>query len=138
VLAVDDDPDGLEVVKAALTAAGAEVRIASTAAGAMRAWSDAPSDVLLCDLAMPDMDGFQLLHRIRSLDAAEGRMTAAVALTAYTSDDYRQRCLAAGFQAHVGKPYTIDELTNALIAALAQVQSQGTVPRTAGHEGSRW
>ncbi len=55
-----------------------------------------------------------------------------VALTAYTSDDYRERCLAAGFDAHIGKPYTINELTNALIAALAQVQSRTTVNGTAG------
>jgi CheY-like chemotaxis protein len=137
VLAVDDDPDSLEVVKAALTAAGAEMRIASTAGEAISAWQAEPGDVLLCDLAMPDMDGFQLLSRIQALDAAAGRSAAAaVALTAYTSDDYRQRCLAAGFHGHVGKPYTITDLTNAIIAALAQVHPQPTRQPSAGHEAA--
>ena len=131
VLAVDDDPDGLEVVRAALTLAGAEVSTASTASDAIRAWERAPSDVLLCDLAMPDMDGFQVLNRIRGLDAAAGRLTAAVALTAYTSDEHRIRCLAAGFHAHVGKPYKLDDLSLALGAALAEVRSQPGFARPA-------
>ncbi|MEP7308101.1 MAG: ATP-binding protein [Acidobacteriota bacterium] len=124
VLAVDDDPDSLEVVRAALTLAGAEVRTASSASDAIRAWEHDPSDALLCDLAMPDMDGFQVLNRIRGLDAAAGRVTAAVALTAYTSDEQRIRCLSAGFHAHVGKPYKFDDLAIALGAALAQVRPQ--------------
>ncbi len=122
ILAVDDDPDSLEVVRAALTLSGAEVRTASSAREAIGAWEVDPGDVLLCDLAMPDMDGFQVLNRIRGLDAASGRATAAIALTAYTSDEYRARCLSAGFHAHVGKPYELHDLTIALGAALAQVR----------------
>jgi len=124
VLAVDDDPDSLEVVRAALTLAGAEVRTASSASDAIRAWEHDPGEALLCDLAMPEMDGFQVLNRIRGLDAAAGRVTAAVALTAYTSDEQRIRCLAAGFHAHVGKPYKFEDLSTALGAALTQVRSR--------------
>ena len=137
VLAVDDDPDSLEVVRAALTLAGAEVRTASTAGDAIRAWEHDPSDALLCDLAMPDMDGFQVLNRIRSLDAAAGRVTAAVALTAYTSDEHRIRCLSAGFHAHVGKPYKLDDLSIALGAALAQVRSRPAAAQRAARGAGR-
>jgi signal transduction histidine kinase/ActR/RegA family two-component response regulator len=137
VLAVDDDPDSLEVVRAALTLAGAEVRTASTAGDAIRAWEHDPSDALLCDLAMPDMDGFQVLKRIRSLDAAAGRVTAAVALTAYTSDEHRIRCLSAGFHAHVGKPYKLDDLSIALGAALAQVRSRPAAAQRAARGAGR-
>ncbi len=104
--------------------AGADVRTASSAREAISAWELEPGDALLCDLAMPDMDGFQVLNRIRGLDAAAGRETAAIALTAYTSEEYRVRCLAAGFHAHVGKPYKLDDLSIALGSALAQVRAR--------------
>ena len=137
ILAVDDDPDSLEVVRAALTLAGAEVTTAASASAAIRAWELNPSDVLLCDLAMPDMDGFQVLSRIRGLDALAGRMTAAIALTAYVSDETQTRCLSAGFHAHVGKPYQFHDLTAALNGALAQVRARTPAPhgadRAAGH-----
>jgi signal transduction histidine kinase/ActR/RegA family two-component response regulator len=131
ILAVDDDPDSLEVVRAALTLAGADVTTASSASAAIRAWELNPSDVLLCDLAMPDMDGFQVLSRIRGLDAMADRMTAAIALTAHTSDETQTRCLSAGFHAHVGKPYQLDDLTTALSGALAQVRARRPAPRAA-------
>lgn len=124
ILAVDDDSDSLEVVRAALALSGAEVRTATSASEAIRAWELDPSDALLCDLAMPDMDGFQVLTRIRRLDALSGRVTAAIAVTAYTSDDHRARCLSAGFHAHVGKPYELNDLTLAVSTALSQVRSR--------------
>jgi len=136
ILAVDDDPDSLEVVRAALTLAGAEVTTASSASEAIGAWEVDPSDILLCDLAMPDMDGFQVLNRIRRLDAASGRATAAIALTAYASDEHRARCLSAGFHAHVAKPYKIDELTIALSTALAHAQSRSAAPFTGSRTAS--
>ena len=104
------------MVRAALTLGGADVRTASSASDAIRAWEHDPSDALLCDLAMPDMDGFQLLNRI-AVRCRGGRVTAAVALTAYTSDEQRIRCLSAGFQAHVGKPYKLDDLSIARCGA---------------------
>ena len=136
ILAVDDDADGLEVVRAALTAGGAEVATAASAMEAIRLWERTPCDLLLCDLAMPDMDGFQVLNRIRDLDAAAGRVTAAVALTAYTSDDFRLRCLSAGFHAHVGKPYRLNDLTQALNTALAEARIPSPAPRAAGNARS--
>jgi signal transduction histidine kinase/ActR/RegA family two-component response regulator len=129
VLAVDDDPDSLEVVRTALTMVGATVRTASSAREAISAWENEPGDALLCDLAMPDLDGFQVLKRIRGLDAAAGRETAAIALTAYTSEEYRLRCLSAGFHAHVGKPYKLDDLSIALGSALDQVRARPAGPR---------
>jgi signal transduction histidine kinase/ActR/RegA family two-component response regulator len=130
ILAVDDDSDSLELVRAALALSGAEVRTATSASEAIRAWELDPSDALLCDLAMPDMDGFQVLTRIRRLDAQSGRVTAAIAVTAYTSDDHRARCLSAGFHAHVGKPYELNDLTLAVSAALSQVRSRPSATDT--------
>jgi signal transduction histidine kinase/CheY-like chemotaxis protein len=130
VLAVDDDPDGLEIVKAVLTAAGANVQVVASGHAAIAAWTRDPCDVLLCDLAMPDMDGFQVLSCVNGLDVTSGRRTAAIALTAYTTDEYLKRCKAAGFHARVGKPFDTSELTDAIRAALAQIDTgPGGAPR---------
>jgi signal transduction histidine kinase/ActR/RegA family two-component response regulator len=128
ILAVDDDPDSLEILMTTLTAAGADVRVAASGDDAIREWTRSPGDVLVCDLAMPAMDGFQVLHHIRSLDTASGRSTAAVALTAYASDQFRDRCLSAGFHGHVGKPCDSGELLRAVTAARALVKSQKAAP----------
>ena len=80
------------------------MRTVASGAEAIDLWRRAPSDIVLCDLAMPQMDGFDVLKQIRQLDAAAGRTTPVIAVSAYASDEYRERCLRAGFQAHLAKP----------------------------------
>jgi CheY-like chemotaxis protein len=75
--------------------------------------------VLLCDLAMPGIDGFEVLRRIRALDARAGRVTPALAVTAYASEDYRARCTREGFTGHLAKPYNIVDVVRAVAAAIA-------------------
>jgi signal transduction histidine kinase len=75
VLAVDDNPDALQILEASLNQAGASVRTASSGDEALAMWREASADVLLCDLAMPHMSGFQVLWRIRDLDRESGRVT---------------------------------------------------------------
>jgi signal transduction histidine kinase/CheY-like chemotaxis protein len=120
VLAVDDNADALEIITMALTDAGATVRTAASGPEAIELWRRAPSDIVLCDLAMPQMDGFQVLKQIRQLDAATGRTTPVIAVSAYASDEYRDRCLRAGFQAHLAKPNKPADLIRAIAAALAK------------------
>lgn len=137
ILVVDDDVDGLEIVKTVLSASGADVRTVPSGREAIAAWTDRPSDALLCDLAMPDMDGFQVLSLVRDLDAGSGHRTAAIALTAFATDEYRERCRSAGFDAQVGKPFDTYELTVAILATLARVQpgrSQALVGRPVNEE----
>ena len=119
VMVVDDNADALEVLGHALERAGAEVRLERSADAAVAEWPAWPTDVLLCDLAMPGLDGFELLRRIRAIDAAAGRSTPALAVTAYASEDYRIRCLRAGFAGHVAKPYNIADIVRAVAAAAA-------------------
>jgi signal transduction histidine kinase/ActR/RegA family two-component response regulator len=118
VLVVDDNPDALDILATALAAAGAEVRTASSGAAAIRAWGDHPPDVLLCDLAMPGMDGFDLLANVRRLDATAERDTPAIAVTAHATAEHRRRTAEAGFVAHVNKPYRIAELVRTVRSAL--------------------
>ena len=120
MLAVDDNADALEIVTVALTDAGATVRTAASGAEAIDLWRRAPSDIVLCDLAMPQMDGFDVLKQIRQLDAAPGRTTPVIAVSVYASDEYRDRCLHAGFQAHLAKPTRPVDLIRAIAAALAK------------------
>ena len=117
VLAVDDNLDALDVAAAALSEVGAHVRQALCADDAITLWQLAPSDVVLCDLAMPSADGFELLRRLRRTDAA-GERVPAIAVTAYASEHYRQSCLDAGFQAHVAKPYDTVELIKTVALAV--------------------
>jgi signal transduction histidine kinase/CheY-like chemotaxis protein len=117
VLAVDDNADALDVLVASLAAAGAHVRVVSSGDEAVREWSRDPADVLVCDLAMPQMDGFEVLTAIQRLDALRNRATHAVALTAHASADYQERARAAGFLFHLAKPYDAGELLRAVSAA---------------------
>lgn len=118
VLAVDDNADALEVLTASLARSGAIVRVAPTGADALRELDQEPFDVLVCDLAMPQMDGFELLKRIRSGATSHSRVIPAIALTAHASEDYRSKTHAAGFLRHISKPYHPAELANAISAAL--------------------
>ena len=118
VLAVDDNADALDVLAVGLRAAGATVRTATSGEAALEAWEDAPPDILLCDLAMPEMDGFDVLARIRELEGERDRHTAAIAVSAHATQEHRRRSIAAGFAGHVAKPYQISDLVRAVSAAL--------------------
>jgi CheY-like chemotaxis protein/two-component sensor histidine kinase len=118
VLVVDDQPDARELLSMVLERAGAEVLTADSAAAALEALRRTRLNVLVSDIGMPDEDGFHLIGRVRSLPSAEGGATPAVALTAYATEEDRQRSLAAGFEDHLPKPVEPAELV-AIVARLA-------------------
>ncbi len=121
VLAVDDNADTLEVLQVQLTATGAEVHTASSGMDALEIWRQQPHDVLLCDLAMPGMSGFDLVAQIRDIDRQAGRVTPAIAVTAHASEEQVALSVQAGFQAHVAKPFHREQLVRAIIAARGRV-----------------
>ena len=121
VLAVDDNADSLEVLKAILAEAGANFAVAGSGVEALQVWRERPSDVVLCDLAMPGMSGFQLLERIRELDRQAGRVTPAIAVTAHASEEQIARSAQAGFQNHVAKPFNSSQLVRAIYSARMRV-----------------
>lgn len=118
VLAVDDNADALDLLSTLLVSNGADVRVAAGGAKALREWGREPADVLICDLAMPHVDGFDVLRGIRQLDVANGRVSAAIALTAHASTDYQVRAHDAGFDGHLAKPYEVTELVRSILVAL--------------------
>jgi hypothetical protein len=117
VLVVDDHADGREIAERVLRDAGADVASAMDAASAMSLVDARTFDVLVCDIAMPDEDGYSLIRKLRSRTDAEGGRIPAVALTAYARGEDRKRSLLAGFQGHIAKPAEPTELL-ALIGSL--------------------
>jgi CheY-like chemotaxis protein len=104
VLIVDDDPDAREVVAAILRHYGASVIVATSVSTALVALRREQVDVLVADLGMPIEDGYDLIRHVRSSEVDKIARLPAAALTAYTTEEDRDRVLAAGFQFHLAKP----------------------------------
>jgi CheY-like chemotaxis protein len=119
VLAVDDERDALGLVSEVLEAAGARVTTAQSAGEALAALDNGVPDVIVADLGMPQIDGFQFIHRVRRHANPRVREIPAAALTAYARSDDRMKALRAGFQIHLAKPIDPAELVTTL-AALAK------------------
>jgi CheY-like chemotaxis protein len=75
-------------------------------------------DVLLCDIAMPEEDGYTVMRKVRSLPPDKGGAIPAIALTAYGRTEDRMRALYAGFQMHIAKPVEPDELTVVILSLI--------------------
>jgi CheY-like chemotaxis protein len=113
VLVVDDDAETLQILTLALSAFGAEARPAASAAAALEEISRASPDVLISDIGMPGVDGFELMERVRALDAfAE---LPAIALTAYAGAEDGARAIQAGFDERAVKPADLPELVSTIL-----------------------
>ena len=78
------------------------------------------SDILISDIGLPGVDGYQLMERVRQREATAGGGIAAVALTAFARSEDRTRALLAGYQAHLTKPIELNELV-ATVASFAEL-----------------
>jgi signal transduction histidine kinase len=117
VLLVEDDADARTLVATVLQRRGARVITAATATEAFDELGREVPDVLLSDIAMPDIDGYELIHRVRA--TVDWAHLPAAALTAFVTASDRGKALIAGFDTHVPKPVEPAELT-AVVAALAR------------------
>jgi signal transduction histidine kinase len=111
ILVVDDSKDTREVISAGMLAMGLEVKDAGSAAAAMDLLQSFQPDILVCDIAMPEEDGYSLIRRVRTLGSAQGGAVPAVALTACAGAEDRRRALEAGFNEHLAKPIDWDSLS---------------------------
>ena len=116
VLVAEDDADSAAALTAILRLHGCDTRTATTASECLRMTGEWPTDVLLCDVGLPDDDGFGLLRRLRLLP--EGAGIPAIALTAYARPEDRARALAAGFRAHLSKPFEPGRLLREISSAV--------------------
>jgi CheY-like chemotaxis protein len=115
ILAVDDHPVNREVVARQLARLGYLADTAASGAEALRMWQSARYGLVVTDLHMPDLDGFELARRIRAAETREGRKRAPiVALTAATGADEVAGCYAAGMDAVLAKPLPLRGLAEAM------------------------
>jgi CheY-like chemotaxis protein len=111
VLIVDDDTDALELLRTVLETAGATVVEASSGVRALSRLRRKTVDVVLTDIGMPGMDGYELIRRIRNLPSASSGVPAA-AVTGYARSQDRVTVLERGFQAHIAKPFVQSEVVS--------------------------
>jgi PAS domain S-box-containing protein len=123
VLVIDDELDARNLLKRLLESAGAVVYLASSAEQGMEQLLTQSVDILICDIGMPDVDGYSLMGRIRALDDGQKSEVAAVALTAYARLEDRTEAMRAGFQNHLPKPVEPAELL-AVVHSLANPRSK--------------
>jgi len=109
VLVIEDDQDTRDLIRRLLESHRAFVVVAATAPEALEVLERDRPDMIVSDIGLPDVDGYELIRRIRGLDDALAQ-TPAVALTAFARFEDRTRALAAGFNAHVAKPVEPSEL----------------------------
>ncbi|HEU4890752.1 MAG TPA: PAS domain S-box protein [Vicinamibacterales bacterium] len=126
VLVVEDEPDTREFLKRLLESHGAAVAVAVSADEALAALRDELPDVLVSDIGLPDVDGYELINRIRTGSPGEGSMIPAIALTAYARPEDRARALRSGYQTHLAKPVEPAELVMTIASFSSLTQRRRT------------
>lgn len=119
ILVVDDEDDSLEVARYILDFYGANVLVASTGEQALEVIKTTIPRFIISDLSMPQMDGWELLRKLRSQDTT--RDIPVIALTAHAMKGDNERALAAGFQNYLTKPLTADTFIHELLRLLMDI-----------------
>lgn len=122
-LVVDDEPDNVGVVVKLLTLLGGEVESAENGQEGLEHARAKQPDVILADLSMPVMSGWELLYQIRQ--DPHLKEIPVIALTAHAMSGDRERVLAAGFASYIAKPIDVPKFVPALVSLLKDLQ-----PRT--------
>ena len=118
LLLIEDNPTNQLVAKAMLERMQLTVDIVDNGPDALRAWRQRHYDILLVDIQLPGMDGYTIAEEIRRLESIGGQHTRLIALTANASADDRERCLSAGMDDFLAKPFTFEALQQTLAAHL--------------------
>ena len=110
ILLAEDNLINQRVAVSMLEKEGHQVDVAVNGREALTKWSNQSFDLILMDMQMPEMDGFQTTSAIRSAEAASNLHVPIIALTAHAISDYRERCLAAGMDDYISKPIRKSDL----------------------------
>ena len=116
ILVVDDSADIRQLIELWLKKAKATVRLVGSGREGLTEISKFKPDLILSDIGMPEMDGYEFINHVRNQADATGRTIPAAALTAYAKDEERARAIDAGFQLHISKPISNERLIEAVSA----------------------
>lgn len=136
VLLVEDNPVNQEVTRGLLEYCGCAVVVVGDGQEALDTWEQGDFDLILMDCQMPVMDGYTAARSLRERERQSGRApTAVIALTANSYPEDRQRCLAAGMNGFLCKPFSEEQLRALLDGWLAREEGGDGVPAPATLEG---
>jgi CheY-like chemotaxis protein len=124
ILVAEDNAINQKVLDLMLRSAGFEADIVSDGAQALQAQRSKPYDLILMDLQMPVMDGWEATHQIRQL---QERRAVIVAVTAEVLGGIRKRCLEAGMDDYLAKPFTREQLLNVVKGAYERLKASDTI-----------
>ncbi|MDX2098808.1 MAG: response regulator, partial [Leptolyngbyaceae cyanobacterium bins.59] len=119
ILVVDDEVDMRDLIVTILEETGAMVKVAASAAEALVAMTEFKPEMILSDVGMPDVNGYEFLRQVRCLPPEQGGRIPAIALTAYAGEVDQQQALTAGFQRHLAKPIEPEALVDAIVTLIA-------------------
>ncbi|MFC1764174.1 response regulator [Planctomycetota bacterium] len=122
ILLAEDGLVNQKVAKAILEQVGHQVQIANDGSEAVAAYEGQAFDLILMDVQMPAMDGFEATARIRAKEAESGQHVPIIAMTAHAMKGDRQRCLDAGMDGYLAKPIRAQDLYSTIEATLAQLK----------------
>ena len=117
ILVLDDDADALDLFAGSLRRMGADVRAASTAEGALAEAGSWRPDAVLCDLHLPNVDGYAFLARLRAIEGR--RVVPVIAVSASHPVVEREKALAAGFVDYLAKPARVADMVAAVTRVIA-------------------
>ena len=120
VLVVDDVPDVTEMIELLLKHAGYDVATAGSAKAALQMARQQHFDLVISDIGMPEMNGYELASALR--DLADYHNTPLIAVTGYSEYDDRGRAVVAGFNVHLAKPIEPTQLLNLMTELLSQTE----------------
>jgi PAS domain S-box-containing protein len=118
ILMVDDDANTREMMKVMLEQVGADVVTAASANEALSKLQPGSYDAMLADIGMAEVNGYELIARVRALGPEKGGDLPAIAITAFAGKEDRLRAITSGFQYHMSKPVEPGELVGAIAALI--------------------
>ena len=113
VLAVEDQQDTRDLIMLALLKYGAEVRASDSAAAALETIAEWQPNVIVSDIGLPEMDGYDFIRALRQLEG-DGKRIPAIALTGYAGAVEESKAINAGYELHFSKPINLSELAHAI------------------------
>ena len=122
VLIVEDDPETRDILAAILERAGFSYRVATRVSEALSVLDDWQPDVIVSDIGMPDMDGYEFARQLRARPPAQGGNIPALAVSAFARSEDRELALRSGYQGHIAKPVEPAEL----VKTIAELTGTGT------------